>query len=152
VPGPSFLDEEEVPLPGPPGQHGPTARVGMTRPSTTEDGWWLAVLYVRDDAGVLEAEEFAPRSGPPPAPPLFVLGPSLAGAVSGLVMEENGRQQIRLALPSSVDERRPWRQPLVLRMAVRWEPMRMATAQPTELAEAALRAFRRSLIAAGSPS
>ncbi len=138
-------------MPAPLGGHA-TAVVGMTKPSTTDDGWWLAVLYARDDLGVLEAEEFAPRSGPPPVPPLFVLGPALVGALSGLVLEEGGRQQIRLALPSSVDERHPWRQPLILRMAVRWEPMRVATAQPTELAQAALQAFRRSLLAAGSPS
>ncbi len=152
VPGPSFLKEEEIALPAVPGQTPAVARVGMTRPSTTDDGWWLAVLFAHDDAGVMEAEEFAPRSGPPPVPPLFVMGPALAGALSGLILEEGGRQQIRLALPASADERRPWRQPLVLRMAIRWEPMRAATMRPTELAQAALRAFRRSLLAAGSPS
>ena len=151
VPGPSFLKELPVSLPSAPGQVGVTARVGMTAPSTTDDGWWLAVLFVHDDDGILEAGEFAPRSGPPPAPPLHVMGPVLAGALSGLILEEGGRQQLRLALPPSADERRPWGQPLVLRMAVRWEPMRAATMRSTELAQAALEAFRRSLVAAGSP-
>jgi hypothetical protein len=152
VPGPSFLKEEEVGLPAPPGESSVGVLVGMTRPTTTDDGWWLAVLFAHDEAGVVEAEEFAPRSGPPPVPPLFVIGPALAGALSGMILEDGGRQQLRLALPSSVDERRPWRQPLVLRMAVRWEPMRAATMRPAELAQAALRAFRQSLVAAGRPS
>ncbi|MDA8203144.1 MAG: hypothetical protein M0Z49_10340 [Chloroflexi bacterium] len=152
VPGPSFLKEEEVAVPAPPGEAPTVARVGMTKPTAMDDGWWLAVLFAHDDAGIMEAEEFAPRSGPPPVPPLFVMGPALAGALSGLILEEGGRQQIRLALPASADERRPWRQPLVLRMAIRWEPMRAATMRPTELAQAALHAFRRALVAAGSPS
>ncbi len=152
VPGPSFLKEEALPLPAPPGETPPLVRVGMTQPSTTDDGWWLAVLFVHDDDGIVEAEELAPRSGPPPVPPLFVMGPAFAGALSGLILEDGGRQQIRLALPPSSDERYPWRQPLVLRLAVRWEPMRAATMRPTELAQAALRAFRRALLAAGSPA
>ena len=171
TPGPSFLKEEELPLPavavpasrsGPPGPvvgspGGPTAGapglalVGMTKPSTTDEGWWLAVLFVHDEAGVLEAEEVAPRAGPPPAPPLAVMGPVFAGALSGLILEDGGRQQLRLALPSAADPAHPWRCPLVLRMAVRWEPMRAATLRPTELAQQALHAFRRALMAAGRP-
>ncbi len=123
----------------------------MTAPSATDDGWWLAVLFVHDDDGILEAGEFAPRSGPSPVPPLHVMGPVLAGALSGLLLEEDGRQQLRLALPAPADEGRAWSQPLVLRMAVRWEPMRAATMPSAELARAALEAFRRSLVAAGSP-
>ena len=55
VPGPSFLKEEEVALPVPPGQLPVHVLVGMTRPSTTDDGWWLAVLFAHDEAGVVEA-------------------------------------------------------------------------------------------------
>ena len=152
VPGPSYLKEQPVPLPVAPGDTPVAALIGMTRPSTTDDGWWLAVLFVHDEQGIIEAEELAPRSGPPPVPPLHVMGPALAGALSGLILEDGGRQQLRLALPPSRDAAHPWRQPLVLRMAVRWEPMRAATMRPTELAQAALRAFRRSLVAAGSPA
>lgn len=165
TPGPSFLKEAELPLPaaapaGPAGaptrQEGaptrpPHALVGMTRPSTTDDGWWLAVLFVHDEAGVLEAEEVAPRAGPPPGPPLAIMGPVFAGALSGLILEDGGRQQLRLALPSAPDQAHPWRCPLVLRMAIRWEPMRAATMRPTELAQHALDAFRRALVAAGRP-
>ena len=152
VPGPSYLKEEPVPLTAAPGETPATALVGMTRPSATDDGWWLAVLFVHDEDGIVEAEELAPCAGPPPVPPLYVMGPALAGALSGLILEEGGRQQLRLALPPSSDGGHPWRQPLVLRMAIRWEPMRAATMRPSELAQAALHAFRRSLLAAGSPA
>ena len=152
IPGPLYLKEEPVLFPAAPGEAPASALVGMTMPSTTDDGWWLAVLFVHDEDGIVEAEELAPRAGPPPLPPLHVMGPALAGALSGLILEEGGRQQLRLALPPSNDERHPWRQPLVLRMAIRWEPMRAATMRPSELAQAALHAFRRSLVAAGSPA
>jgi hypothetical protein len=152
VPGPSYLKELPLGLPAARGEQPTTVLVGMTRPSTTDDGWWLAVLFVHDEAGILEAEEVAPRAGPPPVPPLHIVGPALAGSLSGLILEDGGRVQLRLALPSSGDEGRPWREPLVLRMAVRWEPMRAATMRPTELAEAALHAFRRALQAAGHPA
>jgi hypothetical protein len=73
----------------------------------------------------------------------------LAGALSGLILEEGGRQQIRIALPSPLDPRREWSRPLVLRVAIRWEPMRAATMQASELAGQALAAFRRALLASG---
>lgn len=142
VPGPSYLKELEV-VPG--------VRVGMTRPSVADDQWWLAVLFAHDDEGIVEAEELGPSSGPPPLPPLLVMGPVFAGALSGLILEDGGRQQIKLALPPPADPQHEWRRPLVLRMAVRWEPMRAATMQQSELAEEALVAFRRALLAAGSP-
>jgi hypothetical protein len=121
----------------------------MTRPSVADDEWWLAVLYAHDADGIVEAEQLAPDAGPPPQPPLHVMGPALAGALSGMILEEAGRQQIRLALPPPRDPRREWSRPLVLRMAVRWEPMRAATMQASELAEHALAAFRRALVACG---
>ncbi len=142
VPHPSYLKELEVT---------PDVTVGMTPPSTADDDWWLAVLFAHDRDGIVEAEELAPTAGPPPLPPLLVLGPVFAGALSGLILEQDGRQQIRLALPPPRDPRREWSRPLVLRLAVRWEPMRAATMQGSELAGQALAAFRRALLAAGRP-
>jgi hypothetical protein len=151
VPGEPFLPEERFTVDSP--RHGvPEVFAGLTRPSTTDDGWWLAVLYARDERGLVEAEEIAPAGGPPAAPPLSVIGPVLAGALSGLLLEEGGRQQLRLALPAPDDEAHPWRRPLVVRMAVRWEPARAATMSQEELAAEALAAFRRALEAAGRPA
>jgi len=152
VPGRSFVPELELTVgrPGP----GPDLRlcVGLTVPSTTDDGWWLAVLFARDDAGLVEAEEIAWPAAPPALPPLAVMGPVFSGALSGLVAEEGGRQQLRLALPASDDEQHPWRRPLVVRLAIRWEPARAATMSQEQLASEAVSAFRRALEAAGRPA
>ena len=66
-------------------------RAGMSRPTTTEDGWWLAILWVADDEGVVPFVDLAPRGRTAPEPPLALLGPSLAGALSGLILEDAGR-------------------------------------------------------------
>lgn len=149
VPGQPFVPEERLDL-GAPGHRATEVFAGLTRPSSTEDGWWLAVLYARDELGLVDAEEIAGPGAPPAAPPLAVIGPVLAGALSGLLLEEGGRQQLRLALPSPDDEANQWRRPLVVRMAARWEPARAATMSPEELASTALAAFRRALEVASS--
>ena len=46
-PGPSFLREHEIRV----GDRRLLA--GMSRPTTTEDGWWLAILWIADDDGVV---------------------------------------------------------------------------------------------------
>lgn len=152
VPGPSFVPELDlwVARPGPGADL--RVRVGLTAPSTTDDGWWLAVLFARDEAGLVEAEEVAPPAGPPALPPLALMGPIISGALSGLVAEQGGRQQLRLALPPGDDEQHPWRRPLVLRLAIRWEPARTATMSQEQLASEAAAAFRRALEAAGRPT
>ncbi|HYM82620.1 MAG TPA: hypothetical protein VEY67_00520, partial [Candidatus Dormibacteraeota bacterium] len=89
----------------------------MSRPAT-EDDWWLAVLWVEDVGGVPRFRELAPASGPPPEPPLTRLGPALAGALSGLILEDAGRLQIRLApVAGAEDPARPWTAPAALRAA-----------------------------------
>ena len=123
----------------------------MMAPTVTDDGWWLAVLFAHDETGVVDAEQIAPVAGPPPVPPLIALGPVFAGALAGLIAEQDGRQQFRMALPPPADEGRPWTRPLLVRLAVRWEPMRALTMGPRELAREVVVAFRRSLEAAGSP-
>ncbi len=69
----------------------------MSKPSTTEDGWWLALLWIADDDGVVPMRDLASPAGPPADPPLARLGPSFAGALSGMILEEAGRLSIRLA-------------------------------------------------------
>ena len=123
----------------------------MAQPTTTDDGWWLAVLWAADDAGVISAAEITPRAGPPPGPPLLTLGPLFTGALSGLVAEESGRQAVRLRLPPAPDEGNPWARPLVLQVALKWDPMRGATMTGNELAREALRAFGRAIVATGRP-
>jgi len=124
----------------------------MSRPSTTEDDWWLGILWVVDDEGVISFREVAPSAGPPPDPPLARLGPSLAGSLSGLILEENGRLAIRLTPVAPPDDpRRPWLSPLAVRAAFKWEPMRAAAMRPNELAETVLTGFRRSVEALSRP-
>lgn len=121
-------------------------QVGMGRPTGGPDDWWLAVLWVTDDAGVVSFRDVAPAAGPPPDPPLARLGPALAGALSGLILEEDGRLAIRLnVVVPPADPARPWVCPAAVRAAFKWEPMRAATLRPNQLAEAVLAGFRRSV-------
>jgi hypothetical protein len=151
VPGEPFVPE--VPVTGASvGPAGLTVHAGLTQPSSTDDGWWLTVLYARDERGLVDAEEIAPPVGPPGVPPLSVIGPVFSGALSGLIAEDGGRQQLRLALPAPDDVFHPWRRPLVVRLAVRWEPARAATMSQEQLATEVLSAFRRALEAAGRPA
>jgi hypothetical protein len=118
----------------------------MARPSDAPDGWWMTLLWVADDDGVVSFRDVAPAAGPPPDPPLARLGPSMAGALSGLILEDAGRLQVRVgALVGPEDPARPWRLPLAVRAAFRFEPARAATMRPNELADTVLAAFRRSV-------
>lgn len=118
----------------------------MSRPTTTDDGWWLAILWIVDGDGVVSLRDLGPAAGPPADPPLARLGPSLAGALSGMILEEAGRLSIRLATVVPADDpARPWRVPAAIRAAFKWEPARAATMRENELAEMALAAFRRSI-------
>lgn len=124
----------------------------MARPSDAPDGWWLAVLWVVDDEGVVSFRDVAPNAGPPPDPPLGRLGPAIGGALSGLILEDDGRLQMRLGLVAPPDDpARPWRVPLAIRAAFRFEPARAATMRSNELAETVLTGFRRSVEALHRP-
>ncbi len=130
---------------------GRALRAGMDRPTEIE-GWWLAVMWVADEDAIVACRVMAPSVGPPPEPPLARLGPLLSGGLSGFVMEEGDRQQLRLRLPvPPADEEHPWSAPLVVQLAVRWEPARAATLTPAGLAEMALAAFRRAVEAVHRP-
>ena len=83
-PGPSFLREQVLRV------GDLTWHAGMSRPSVGPDDWWLAVLWVRDEAGIVSFRDAAPAAGPPPEPPLARLGPAFSGGLSGLILEEAG--------------------------------------------------------------
>lgn len=118
----------------------------MAKPADGPDDWWLAVLWVTDAEGIVSFREVAPLSGPPPEPPLQRLGPLLAGSLSGLIREEDGRLAIRLTpLVLPEDDTRPWRCPLAIRTAFRWEPALETTMRPTQIADQVLTGFRRAV-------
>ncbi|MHB8674333.1 MAG: hypothetical protein ACYDAK_11745 [Candidatus Limnocylindrales bacterium] len=139
-PGPSFLREQVVRV------RDRDLRAGMGRPAEIEGGWWTAMCWVTDGDGIVSFRDVAPAAGPPPDPPALRLGPSLAGSLSGLVLEEAGRLQFRLAPASAADDPlRPWDLPLAVLVAIRPEPARAAAMRPNELAEAVLAGFRRAV-------
>jgi hypothetical protein len=145
-PGPSFLREHEVRI----GKR--ALRAGMARPSEAPDGWWMTLMWVTDDDGVVSFRDVAPASGPPPDPPLARLGPALSGALSGFILEDAGRLQMRVGMLVPADDpERTWRAPLAIRAAFRFEPARAATMRGTELADTVLAAFRRSVEALHRP-
>jgi hypothetical protein len=150
APGPSFIREESVTLAGRPGEAGDVS-IGLSAPSVMDDGWWLTHLWAQDTRGVVSARDAAPAAGPPAGPPLLSMGPILAGALAGLIDQEDGRQLIRLRMPPAPDESRPWERPLLLMTAIRWDPVRSATMRRNELARELLRAFGRAVEAVGSP-
>ena len=139
-PGPSYLREQVVRI----GDR--VLRAGMGRPSEAPEGWWLVVLWVADEDGIVSFADVAPGAGPPPDPPLGRLGLSISGGLSGFILEDAGRLQVRLGLISQPDDpTRPWRAPLAVRAAFRFEPARAATMRPNELASTVLAAFARSV-------
>ena len=144
-PAASYVREHEINVAG------LRLRAGIDRPTEIE-GWWLAVLWVADDEGIVPCRLVAPAAGPPPDPPHARLGRLISGGLSGFVLEEDGRQQLRLRLPVPPDEPdRPWSAPLVVQLAVRWEPARAAAMTANQLADVALAAFRRAVEAAHRP-
>lgn len=144
-PGPSWLREQALRI----GEG--RGHVSLTRPSELDD-WWLAVLWVADDDGIVRFRELAPAAGPPPEPPLMRLGPAFAGALSGLILEEDGRLAIRLAPVAPPDDpARPWGMPAVIRAAFKFEPLRSAAMRDTELGEMVLTGFRRAVESLARP-
>lgn len=124
----------------------------MSPPSVMDDGWWLTHLWAADDEGVIDASTVAPLAGPPPEAPVAALGRVLAGALAGLLDQEEGRQLIRLRMPPAPDGTRPWQRPLLFWLAVRWDPVRAAVLRQNELARELLRAFARAVEASQSPA
>jgi len=151
-PGPSFIKEESISLRGAVGEQGRKLTAGMSAPSVMDDGWWLTHVWVTGETGgVVEAIEVAPAAGPPPGAPLTAIGPRVAGALSGLIAEEDGRQLIRLRMPPPADESRPWERPLLCMVAIRWDPVRASVLQKNQLARELLRGFAAAVEAVGRP-
>jgi hypothetical protein len=150
APGPSFVREEKVVVRRPGGGER-RLLLGMSAPSVMDDGWWLVNLWATDGDGLVEALAVAPAAGPPPTPPLLVLGPAFAGALSGLIAQEDGRQLVRFRLPPAADERRPWERPLLVWLALKWDPVRASVMRHNELAREVLRAFARAVEASARP-
>jgi hypothetical protein len=140
APGPSYLKEIEL-RPGEP------FRVGMSAPQTMAGEWWVALLWCYRDSYLVRFADLGPGYGIPPGSPLLRLGPGLGGTLSGLILEEDGRQQLRIRLGQPPeDEERPWEAPAVVLAALRFEPSREAAMRGNELALTVLRAFRDALL------
>jgi hypothetical protein len=140
LPGPSYLRERDVRI------RDRRLRLGMARPSTAPDGWWLVIVWLADETQVVSFRDLAPAGGPPPDPPLARLGPAVSGALSGLIAELDGRLGIRLGLVAAPDDpTRPWRAPAAIRVAIRFEPARALSMRPNELADEVMEAFRLAL-------
>jgi hypothetical protein len=123
----------------------------MTKPTILEDDWWIFTLWAEDSEGVIEARTVAPAAGPPPVPPLQVIGPTLSNALMGLLDQEDGRQLIRMRMGEAEDPAELWRRPLMILTAVRWDPIRKSTMRDNELVGEMMRAFRRAIDVAGAP-
>jgi hypothetical protein len=140
APGPSYLKELEL-RPGEP------FRIGMSVPQTMADEWWVAMLWCERDGDLAHFSDLAPRDGIPPGSPLMRLGPGLSGTMSGLILEEDGRQQLRLRLGQPpADDEQPWEAAIAVLAGFRFEPARAATMRDNELALTVLRAFRDALL------
>jgi hypothetical protein len=145
-PGPPFIREHEVRV------HDRSLRAGMGRPSDLDGGWWVALFWVANDGGVATFREVGPLGGPPPGPPAARLGPSLAGSLSGMILEEDGRLQLKVApMTPPPDPARPWDAPVLMLVGIRFEPLRAAVMGANELADTVLAAFRRSVEALARP-
>ena len=152
APGPSYIREETVTLRVAGGSPGRKLKAGMSQPSVMDDGWWLTHLWIADDEGIVEAAVVAPAAGPPPGTPVVALGPRVAGALSGLIDQEGGRQLIRLRMPPAADESRSWQRPLLCMLAIRWDPVRASVMTRNELGRELLRGFAAAVEAIGRPA
>jgi hypothetical protein len=139
APGPSFLREIEL-------RPGDDRRAGISQPQIVE-GWWVALLWCDRGGALLTFNDLAPDYGTPPGSPLLRLGPGLSGALSGLILEEGGRQQLRLRLGQPpANEEEPWEAALTVLAGFRFEPARTVAMSESELAQTVLRAFRDAVL------
>jgi hypothetical protein len=137
-PGPSYLKEIAL-------EPGGDRLLGISAPQTLE-GWWIAMLWCERDRTLVEFADLAPDYGIPPGSPLLRLGPGISGAMSGLILEEGGRQQLRLRLGQPPDDpEQPWHAPLVVVLALRFEPARVLAMRENEIARTVLEAFREAV-------
>jgi len=107
----------------------------------------MALLWCERDGQVLTFNDLAPDYGTPPGSPLLRLGPGLSGSMSGLILEEAGRQQLRLRVGQApADEQAPWDAPLIVVAGFRFEPARALAMRDSELALTVLHGFRDAVL------
>ncbi|MBU6256576.1 MAG: hypothetical protein KGN04_04025 [Chloroflexi bacterium] len=76
----------------------------------------------------------------------------MTNTLGDLLVVEEGRFCLKLRLLGDLqDPHEPWRRPLVLQVAAKWDPLRIATMTETKVAEAALDAFTRAIEVAHRP-
>ena len=149
LPGTSFIKERPMIIEG---RAQGEIRAGSTQPSTLPDGWWIALFWVQDGEGVVSCREVAPLAGPPPVTPLERYGVLMTNGLGDLLAVEEGRSCLKLRLVGeAAQSSEPWRRPLVLQVAAKWDPMRIATMTEAKVAEAALDAFTRAIEVAHRP-
>ncbi len=124
----------------------------MGRPNELDGGWWVTLVWVADEGGLVSFRDIGPTGGPPPGAPAARLGPTLAGSLSGMILEEDDRLQLKLApVTPPAEPGRPWDAPALLLLGIRFEPLRAAAMGASELADAVLAGFRRSVEALARP-
>jgi hypothetical protein len=116
------------------------------------DGWWIALFWAQDADGVISCRDAAPLAGPPPTPPLERYGALMTNGLGDLLAVEAGRSCLKLRLlGDAADRAEPWRRPLAMQVAAKWDAMRVATMTSSKVAEAALDAFARAIEIAHRP-
>ena len=149
LPGSSFLKLQPIPIEG---RGTDEIRAGAAQPSTMPDDWWIALFWVQDGDGVVSCREVAPLAGPPPVTPLERYGVLMTNGLGDLLAVEEGRSCLKLRLVGeAANPSEPWRRPLALQVAAKWDPMRVATMTGSKVAEAALDAFARAVEVAHRP-
>ena len=149
LPGSSFLKLQPILIEG---RGTDEIRAGAAQPSTMPDGWWIALFWVQDGDGVVSCREVAPLAGPPPVTPLERYGVLMTNGLGDLLAVEEGRSCLKLRLVGeAANPSEPWRRPLALQVAAKWDPMRVATMTGSKVAEAALDAFARAVEVAHRP-
>lgn len=149
LPGTSFIKERSMIIEGRPQGE---IRAGSTQPSTMPDGWWIALFWVQDNEGVVSCREVAPLAGPPPISPLERYGVLMTNGLGDLLAVEEGRSCLKVRLAGEpADPSEPWRRPLALQVAAKWDSLRIATMTESKVAEAALDAFARAVEVAHRP-
>jgi hypothetical protein len=76
----------------------------------------------------------------------------MTNGLGDLLAVEEGRSCLKLRLVGEVaDAGEPWRRPLALQVAAKWDSLRIATMSGSKVAEAALDAFARAVEVANKP-
>lgn len=150
LPGTSYLKLRPIRLDG--RAPGGEVYAAASPPATMPDGWWVALLWAQDADGVISCREAAPLAGPPPIPPLERYGALMTNGLGDLLAVEEGRSCLKLRLLGDpADPAEPWRRPLAMQVAAKWDAMRVATMTGSKIAEAALDAFARAIEIAHRP-